>query len=167
MTTRFLSEKDLERAATKAALAQLNVFYDVEAKRAPGHALDNTTRLYASVVYKGYEKSFAAIHKVKKAGGVCCPMRLLGKRCGRHIAPNYYCEEHDPRSVDHASLWNRDGKPFLMVWHPYGLSYQDIRFLTTYCERLGFQFEIDTGPSFYFPAVTPTVIMNRAGENLR
>lgn len=164
MTTQFLTLEVLRKGSTRAAMAQLKVFQEYEEKCAPGHGLGNLTRLYAHVAAPGYRESFMRRYNVKKSEGACCAMRLLGKRCGGGVSRSPMCPDHHPPTADHVELWNHNGKARMLTWHPYHLTYEGIKKLIEYCERLAFEFEI-SGTSFYFPAVTERVLLWRAGDH--
>jgi hypothetical protein len=56
-----------------------------------------------------------------------------------------------PPAGDHDTLWLKDGKPALYLMQPYGLAWDDMKKLVTFCERHGLRAQVDTWPSFHFP----------------
>lgn len=162
---RFLNRQDLMQGHIKAAIAQLRVLFGHEkSKEGTSSALDTVTRVFAHVTAEELENAFAERYALKRSGGACCAMRLLGKRtCPSAYHPGV-CRDHSPPSADHVTLWNKGGKPQLMVWHPYGLIESDLRSLFDYCDRLGFEFTMGA-LSFYYPGGTHEVCMWKKGSN--
>lgn len=115
------------------------------------------TRAFAEATYQERLQTWAVTRHLKQAGGHVCIARLLGKRC----SIGYQNAESKPPCLppgsDHASLWNRDGVPFVFVFQPYGMSYEAIRELTAFCEQWELRFDIDDWPSWHFPGAILTV----------
>ena len=96
-------------------------------------------------------KSWASKYGLKEARGPVCAMRLLGKKCSRVVD---YREENcacQPPGPDHETLWCHRGKPVVYVFQPYGLSWSMMEDLISYCQRWGFQMNVDTWPAWHYP----------------
>jgi hypothetical protein len=114
-----------------------------------------TMRAYAEAVYEKSQKNFAnfydGIELVRKSH--VCLNRLLGKRCKSGT-----CDS--PRSIpaaDHCSEWKKDGKTFIIVSQPYGLSYDSLKETVAFCEENGLEAEVRSGPSWHFPGAVLTI----------
>ncbi len=83
----------------------------------------------------------------------CCIKWLLGRRCYYHGGGNdrHACE---PPATDHASLWNKNGKPEMFVSQPYGISWRQLRAIVAFCEAHGLEVSIDARGSWHFPGRT-------------
>jgi len=161
--SRFLEEKVLNNKVTQKTLKQLTAFYKEMTLLDATWALDNVTRFYAHFMHDKLEKRFMQRYNVKRtSSGFLCARRLLGKRCTQHY-PKGHCPGHMPPTADHVDLWVRDKKVVLMSWHPYGLEQDSVKALVSYCEEFGFEFSVEQGPSFYFPGVTPQILMWKKG----
>lgn len=90
--------------------------------------------------------------------GTPCVHRLLGKRSCRG--------ERDclPPDSDHVTLWNRDGKPAMLVSQPYGVFHDALKGTLAFAEERGLSVFIDAGFSWYWCGTTVAVILTRKGE---
>lgn len=116
---------------------------------------DSPSRVYAQALSSRIESAWAKSHKVKKSSGALCVQRLLGKRCGMPYGKACACR---PPGADHPTLWQKDGKPFCYVFHPYGLEIDQVEALSQFCRSHDLEYLIDAG-SFYFPNHTIMVIV--------
>jgi hypothetical protein len=124
-------------------------------------------RAYAEVVHEKLKEHFQNKYpmgkRLKRSRGVACVGKLLGKRCGQHNYYQLHCETHQPPAADHVELYNRNGKPEVYVSQPYGLSWESLKNLVSFCETHGLEAEIDTG-SWHFPDNTLLVEIKKAEE---
>lgn len=119
------------------------------------------TRVFAEAIHQERQLAWASSRGLKLSGGHACLARLLGKRCAieyRETTDKIPCL---PPGADHCSLWNKDGKPEVFVFQPYGMSYDTIRELTMFCEQWELRFYIDALPSWHFPGGVLTVQIRR------
>lgn len=108
------------------------------------------------------KRQFAKKYGVKCSDRHACVNRLIGKRCG---IGNLKCVDPCPRipAGDHLSLWNKDGKPFVIVSQPYGLTWSALVETVQFCERYGLRPDIDTWPSWHSPGKVLTILYFRNG----
>ena len=130
----FLVGKD-RTAAYIQALEALRALMAVQGSDAAGRA-------YAEVVADEHREAFAKSRGLTQSDGRLCVQRLVGKQC------NF--QDCAPPAGDHDSLWVRNGKPALYLMQPYGLTWDDMKKLVTFCERNGLRARVDTWPSFAF-----------------
>lgn len=65
---------------------------------------------------------------------------------------------------DHASVWSKDGKPYILVSQPYDLELDDLREMVKLCDRHGFEVDITTHPGWHFPGQVLHVEYTRADD---
>lgn len=102
------------------------------------------SRAYAEVVADEHREDFAKSRGLKQSDGRLCVQRLIGKQC------NF--QDCAPPAGDHDTLWLKDGKPALYLMQPYGLAWEDMKALVTFCGRRGLKASVDAWPSFHFPS---------------
>lgn len=99
-----------------------------------------------------------------------CPHGVVDHYCGR--ATNYvkayrWCSDNMPPFNDHPSLWNRDGRPVVYVYHPYlALTSANLAKIETYAADMGMTVNV-TEHSWYFPGGTVQVELWRDEAELR
>ena len=59
---------------------------------------------------------------------------------------------------DHCSLWNRNGKPWAYISHPYVLETDDLREIVKRCDDGNLNAQVRADASWYFPGKTVAVI---------
>lgn len=113
---------------------------------------------YAAAVVDEIKKTWAARWRLKESRTVPgCYHRLLGD-----TSCQWACR--DLPLVDHHSLWNRDGQPFVFVYHPYTeLDTDSMRTLLRMSDEMGLEFRL-SAESWYFPSRTLMIMVIRRGE---
>jgi hypothetical protein len=100
---------------------------------------------------------WAARHDVKPSRGSADWWGKLIKNISFYSARSAGLPEQLP-SDDHTSLWIKHGRPHFWVSQPYGLK---LREMIAAAEKFGIKFEIETFPSWYYPANTHLVVWSR------
>lgn len=123
---------------------------------------DAALRAYAEATWEEHQKQYAKKYGLKLSNGRICLARLLGKKCDYH-------SDHSgipcrPPGADHDSLWLKDGKPYVYVSQPYGLSAREMRELVSMCDRHGLEAYASAWPSWHFPGAVLTVEIKRKAE---
>jgi hypothetical protein len=110
--------------------------------------------------------AWATMHGgIKESQGRCCLRRLMGLKClMRHIDGCEGCRQKKNRIWDHPSLWNKDGKPYIIVLHAYDLYEDDLAQLRVYCTSSGLVCNVrPKEESFYLPSATWMIEILREG----
>ncbi len=113
-------------------------------------------RTVAHVIAETRKKQFIAAHKVRESHPCAyapVPSVLAGKRPqeGAHVLGI---------GLDHDSLWNKDGKPYLFTSEPYYIRKDELKSLITYCDQYDIDFQIDA-ESMYFPGHTIRILFKK------
>lgn len=85
--------------------------------------------------------AWALRNNVQISTGTRCPCRLTRRTCGYRM--DECCR---PPGDDHGSLWNKNGKPWVYVFQPYGI---DAAALGTWCDAHGLTAFIDVKPAWH------------------
>lgn len=93
-------------------------------------------------------KEWAARRKLKQCRGRVCTCRLLGVR---HRLVDY--RNCLPPEADHCSLWNKDGRPEILLSEPYPISLNKVRAMVEFADQHGLCFHIHAD-GFWFPSQT-------------
>lgn len=102
----------------------------------------------ASTCYRKH--TYRKRYGLKRSPGRNVFERLIGK----HTYTNVF-----RRWMDHSSLWLKDGRPYLFVGQPYGLTLRDLREIAALCDEHGLTAEVDAGLSWWYPGRTLLVEM--------
>lgn len=105
----------------------------------------------AATTYK--EQVYRRRHGLNKSRAGNTFDRLIGKRT--YFGYNNLWQ----RWMDHSSLWLKDGRPYLFVGQPYGLTLRDLREIAALCDEHGLTAEVDAGLSWWYPGRTLLVEM--------
>lgn len=165
---KFLKDKEFSRPHIQRMLRTLEDTLEMDASfnddsdDSASDALDTVERAYAHFLSEKLEKSFESRGLKRSQKLYRCAIELHGKRCKQQTGKK--CPDHKPPTADHVSLWNKNGKTCLYVWHPYGMSSYDHKKLMEYCDRMGFEFDISAS-SFYNPGSTLCVCMWKKDAN--
>lgn len=107
-----------------------------------------------------YMKEWAESRGVTESDRSVCARKLLGKRCLSYYGHLDSPEYHDPTILgktgcpgcdriqgscgiwDHPTIWRKNGKPEIIVVHPYFLSPKDEEVLKVWCEQMGLTYKI-------------------------
>lgn len=117
---------------------------------------------YARATVSNRLERFQKDNKLTRSKRHHCLDQLVGGGC-RTLA----CTKARAPGQDHASIWNREGKPAALVYHPYNsLDSDQLLALTKMCEERGLQFEVSV-TSWYFPGRTLMVIVSRRDSRVR
>lgn len=87
------------------------------------------------------EEAWAHDKGVQASTARLCPSRLFGKRC-RHFFNNFdecCCDQVHGWGDDHASLWTKDGKPYVYVSQPYSYNEEALK---AWCEQYGLRYVV-------------------------
>ena len=93
-------------------------------------------------------QSWAKQRELKRSNGHPCINRLLGRRCFGHGGCLNF-----PGS-DHASLWNKAGRPHTYVTQPYQLNLKELEAISTFCREYKLEVLISAQDSWHFPGAT-------------
>ena len=113
-------------------------------------------RVIAYVIAKTREKQFITAHEVKESHPYAyakVPSVLAGKRPqegGRALGIG----------LDHNSLWNKDGKPYLFTSEPYYIQKDELKSLIEHCDQHDIDFQIDA-ESMYYPGHTIRILFKK------
>lgn len=121
------------------------------------------TRAFAEAVSEQWRKDYAIREKLKPVSAHVCVSRLLGKRCPeeRDRSGDAICESYMIPRGDHLSEWRAEDGSRRLVSQPYGMDYESLKELVTFCERLGLEADIDAYPAWHFPGSTLFVELRR------
>lgn len=130
------------------------------------HGVDSVTRAFAEVVSDRWQQAYAAKHNLKPVNVHVCVHRLLGKRCPeeRDRSGDSICESYRIPGQDHLSEWRAPDGSRRIVLQPYGLDFESLKELVTFCERLGLEARLDAYPAWHFPGSTLFVELKRKSE---
>jgi len=156
----FMHKPNKEFLAAVAALDRLIDTYN-------GNS-DVAMRAYAEAVAPRVMSSLLKVKGLKKSRATPCLHRLFGIRHGKSAScfdPDYdYKSKAIPRvppGCDHPTLWNKYGRPYAFIFHPYQLHAEQIIALGKLCEDLELDITMSAEMSFYFPGATMCVILTR------
>lgn len=115
--------------------------------------LDSVRRAAADVLSEAIRSKFLKVTGAKKSQ-VKAPhwRQLLDEK--PEIA--YHKKVDDDRS-----LWNRNGKHWAYISHPYVLETEDLREIVKRCNENGLHAQVRADASWHFPGVTVAVIWTR------
>ena len=145
--------QDRPSPAYLAAVAALRALSEDEAMRAA-----------AEVVAPGRRQLFLAQTGWREKTLNLCVRQLLGKRCTHGGAHRRIDDDDDdclPPGSDHVSMFTGDGRTHLFLSQPYDLSWEALKGLVAYCERVGLEADLD-GASWHFPGRTFSVMIRPA-----
>lgn len=79
-----------------------------------------------------------------------------------------HCHATPTNILDHVTLWNRDGRPAVLVSQPYPseLSPAGLAWLEDHTSALGLVYSITDEPSWWCPGWTKFVVITRAPSNV-
>src|SRR5215510_1126742 len=117
------------------------------------HSTNRFTIIESESISEMRERQFAETYGITRSDQQACVDQLVGKSCLGNC----------PRipAGDHLSLWNKDGKPFVIVSQPYRLLYDDLKETVKFCARYGLRAEISAWPSWHSPGQTLIVLYFR------
>lgn len=123
---------------------------------------DPVHKIYAEVIHEYREQAYAKRYGLTKSSVQRnCLCRLVGKQCPwMYGRPSTGCIQFE--GIDHFSLWNRKGKPFVYVSQPYGVSLDDMKSIVQVCEAHGLVASIDAH-SWWYPDSTVLVEIHKEG----
>lgn len=127
------------------------------------HGTDSPTRAFAEAVSERWRETYATKENLKPVSAHVCVSRLLGKRCPeeRDRSGDSICESYMIPGPDHLSEWRAPDGSRRIVSQPYGMDYESLKELVTFCERLGLEARLDAYPSWHFPGSTLFVELRR------
>jgi hypothetical protein len=70
---------------------------------------------------------------------------------------------HAPPADDHGVMLDRAGEPYLYLSEPYGLGYDSLRQIISFCERHGLVAGIDAAESIWNPGRSTAVVYTKRG----
>lgn len=143
MTSRFMDQPSADYRAAVEALRKLPA--------------DDRTRAYAEASASEARVDWLAKRKVRPSRARSW-QALLGRQ---HWSD---CFKRLP-GQDHAEMFIRDGKPAILTFQPYHLSFDTLRALVETCVRNGLRFDIDTRASWYFPGAVALVEVTRTDDH--
>lgn len=132
--------------------------------------------LQESVIVTESIEDWARRKDLTRSTGTVCVLRLNGMRC-RHCYDHGKCPQRgcpcratvsgflSHAVFDHASLWNRDGKPAVFVFQPYALDQSHMKYLMKLCQRFDLQFTISTSAAGHRPGETLMVEITRKEDS--
>lgn len=123
--------------------------------------IDVIHHLYADTVAEMRELAYAKRYNLKKSTSLLrCLCRLAGKQCPWKSGHGAGCITF--HGIDHFSLWNRNGKPFVCISQPYGIGMNGIQSLVKMCEEHHLEARIDAY-SWWYPDSTIMIEIHREG----
>jgi hypothetical protein len=122
---------------------------------------DERRMAYADASAETNRKQWIERHGVKESSRFCGWRRLMGERGG--VGDDWL--DLNQRSLpgnDHGLLFNKNGKPEVYTFQPYGLGWETLKALIATCEANGLEAKIDTWPAWHFPGSILFVEVRRA-----
>jgi len=58
-------------------------------------------------------------------------------------------------------MWNKDGKPAVIVMQPYSIGNEDMQEISELCERLGLRATVSNNFNWHFPTGVVTLMISR------
>lgn len=109
-------------------------------------------------LHEQVKQEFIKGHNFTESKGHPCYLRLAN--------PKAHCtgiECADLPARDHACMFNRDGQPYCLVYHPYHLEAPQMQRLAALCEKYKLRAHVD-GQSWYFSGRSLRITLTREGD---
>lgn len=116
-----------------------------------------TMRMVAFILAPYKRKRFESQLEVKEYCGdkfLEDPASLVGKE------PAIHTPRGRDRGMDHAILWQRQGKLISLTSEPYYVKKEQMKALVVYCDEYGIDFQIDA-ESCYYPGHTIRILFKK------
>ena len=133
----FLNEKDLNDEKIKNAITSLQELEHVE----------TLVRVYATVMKSKLISLFSKKKKLSNASTDI--LKLIHQKANEACPPNL-----QPPATEHPSLWKEDEKFVSFISQPYELNHNSIKAIIEFCEKEGFEVNINVKNSWHFPGRT-------------
>lgn len=152
---RFFSNKERLSETALVAINAMKALRDTE-------GTDIIHRIYAEIIYEQRQQEYANRYGLKLSSTQQnCLCYFLGKRCPSMYG-NFYKSCIRFEGIDHFSLYNRKGKPFVYISQPYGVGTKQLKSIIELCENHDLDVRID-GYSWHYPDSTVLVEIHRKG----
>jgi hypothetical protein len=130
------------------------------------HLLEHMVSMRHEQVECAYAEAFAESsekHWIEREGVTAteahpCLYRLAGRACPKTRDTEDECL---PAGFDHTTMWNKNGKPHIILTQPYHISPDSMMNWQRLCNQLGLSFWISTSPSFHYPGRVLSVEFKR------